>query len=288
MEYEEEGGLKRYPALVLTYSSAHGLLVLFDGYEEGDEEGEAFVEDGVDDWDWEDNVKTEAGETDAKIAETGAAAVKMVAGAGAAGAEALEAATPMEVDEQAAQLVHRSTHSRAEASGASKTSSNVGSLHDPPKVRTFVTEPNPTPERLRTFVSEPDRMADASGQTGSVRTFVSGSEELKLEAMATVAEVDGSGEMKLVKGKKRSAVVGKRVVVDYEEEGENGLSEIVRYSGVVLTYSPAHGLLVRYDGYDDDDPEGETWVEEEGVDDWDWEESAVEFAKEAMYLVRRS
>ena len=43
----------------------------------------------------------------------------------------------------------------------------------------------------------------------------------------------------------RSDVAGKRVVVEYEEEG------IVRYPGVVIAYSVHEGLCVRFDGITD-------------------------------------
>ena len=63
----------------------------------------------------------------------------------------------------------------------------------------------------------------------------------------------------------RSDVAGKRVVVEYEEEG------IVRYPGVVIAYSISEGLCVRFDGFTD-----ASWVDEDGDDDWEWEDS--EFA----------
>ena len=61
--------------------------------------------------------------------------------------------------------------------------------------------------------------------------------------------------------------------------------ETRRYPGTVLALSDENGMLVRFDGYDDDDDEAEVWVEELGVDDWEWEEDAQEVAKEPMYLV---
>ena len=69
------------------------------------------------------------------------------------------------------------------------------------------------------------------------------------------------------------------MVVDYEEEGEGG-TKLKRYPGEVIRYSAERGLLVRFDGYADGDEEGEAWVEEDGQDDWEWEEEAAASAQE--------
>lgn len=67
----------------------------------------------------------------------------------------------------------------------------------------------------------------------------------------------------LVKNKyDRAAVIGKRVVVDYIKG-----SGVKRYPGTIERYNVVLGLHVRFDS------DGKlTWVDEDGEDDWIWEE----------------
>ena len=44
----------------------------------------------------------------------------------------------------------------------------------------------------------------------------------------------------------------------------------MRYPGVVIAYSISEGLCVRFDGFTD-----ASWVDEDGDDDWEWEESEL-------------
>ena len=44
------------------------------------------------------------------------------------------------------------------------------------------------------------------------------------------------------------------------------------YLGTLVRHDPDEGLLVRWDGYSATDPEYETWVDEDGDDEWAWAE----------------
>lgn len=244
VDYEEEGlegemVIVQYAGTVLAYDAANGLLVVYDGYDAGDEDGEAWVEDGVDDWEWDDLAKAA---TRAKEAEEVNATAEE-----ALRVEMAEEAAAKEVED--AEPARRSSRIRGEA--APRDVSGTAELDGR---EAAVGQAEVVAESGAEECVEESPCVAASGKDG---TAVNGPE--------------GSDDPELVKGKKRSAVAGKRVIVDYEELVEKAKMEIVRYTGVVLTYSAAHGLLVRFDGFADDDEEGETWVEENGLDDWDWE-----------------
>ncbi|KAL1508490.1 hypothetical protein AB1Y20_004591 [Prymnesium parvum] len=236
-EEENESGemeIVRYSGVVVDYSIQDGLLVHFDGYSEDD--AVWVEEDGVDDWDWEQ-----------------------------------ERALPSKEQPSASRMSPGSLTGKSGDADEAEDHSPYQTTRVPPCSESCASSPAPDSSGI---VEDTSSVSRTGGGTVLPDAEV-------IDANATESKTSDS----LVKGKKRSKVSGSRVVVDYEEDVENSKTEIKRYSGVVVAYSTTHGLCVRFDGYADDDEEGEAWVEEDGVDDWDWEERALQYATEVMHLV---
>jgi len=301
-EEEDESGAPinvRYPATVLAYSVIDGLLVRFDG--SPDDDPTWVDEAGDDDWEWEDKIKVEQPSRSERQRDANAADKS----------EPTRRSGRRSASTQQEEVEHV-----AETAEPPPTTSGPDARPPPPpagwqwpyegerlEVETELEDGSTTwvPATVKTLLVDSNFQCvvhQTETEGGKFDDWFTWKEEgkdwrrPKLEdassrppsqaggALAPAKSSDG-----LIRGKRRNKITGARIVVDYEEKGDDGKPEIKRYPGVVLAYSSEHGLLVRFDGYDDDDEEGEAWVEEAGVDDWDWEESATDVAKELTCLV---
>ena len=277
-EEEDESGAPinvRYPGTVLAYSVTDGLLVRFDS--SPDDDPTWVDEAGDDEWEWEETTKAEqppqpdqqpeANATD-KVEPTRRSGRRSASKQPEEVVQTEVSAPEMKVEEEGEACASCGIALWAPGNEmllcdgpGCEAAYHIGCLRPP---LTSVPQGDWFCPKCQPNSSAPS--SRPASQAGG--------------AQAPAKSSDG-----LIKGKRRNKITGARIVVDYEENGDDGKPEIKRYPGVVLAYSSEHGLLVRFDGFDDDDEEGEAWVEEAGVDDWDWEESATEAAKELTCLV---